>query len=95
MGRKKRVLAKMITMADLDADLEPGIPILELAGAERILIEKHTSMVTYTSNEICVKMQYGLLHIMGNCLLLERMTDEQLIIRGEITCIRIEKGGGC
>ena len=94
MSRKKRTLAKMISAADLDADLEPGLPILELAGAERILIEKHRSVITYTSDEICVKMPYGLLLIMGEVLRIEKMTDAQLIIEGVITCIRIEKGGG-
>ena len=93
MSRKKRILSKMISSADLDADLEPGLPILELAGSERILIEKHISVIAYTNVDIYIKMSYGLILIAGNGLLIEKMTDDQLIISGKIACIRIEKGG--
>lgn len=93
MSRRKHVLSKMIQAADLDADLEPGLPILELAGDKRILIEKHLSVVAYSGEAICVKMRYGLVYISGCNLLIEKMSGEQLVVQGNIDCIRIEKGG--
>lgn len=89
MSRNKSFLTRMITAANLDVDLVPGLPILELAGHDRLLIEKYLSVLEYQKDEICVKMEYGTLCITGINLQIERMVSDQLIILGAIRCIQI------
>lgn len=91
MSRNKHLLTRMIEAVSLDADLMPGLPILELAGPNRILIERHSSVLEYRNERICVKMEYGILCITGNGMQIKKMASDQLIILGEIRNIQIIK----
>lgn len=72
----------------------PGVPLVEIVGQRRVLIEKHCGVMAYSSVEICAKVKYGLVCVCGNSLQLAKMTKEQLVIIGQIEQIKLI-GGKC
>ena len=71
----------------------PGVPIVELAGDHRVLIENHRGVVEYGTESICVKVKYGLLCVRGSDMELAKMTKDQLVIAGKIETVTIQRKG--
>ena len=71
----------------------PGVPIVELAGDRRVLIENHRGVMEYGTERICVKVKCGILCICGQNMELARMTKEQLVIAGIIRSVTIQRRG--
>ena len=69
----------------------PGIPVVELAGDRRILIENHRGVIEYGNERICVKVKFGCLCICGNKMELAKMTKDQLVITGFIDSVMIQR----
>ena len=84
MTDKDRLLNKSAFRADLATESIPGIPLVEILGCQRVLIENHKGLTMYGCNEIRVKVSYGQLSICGSGLELASMTKQQLIITGQI-----------
>lgn len=93
MKQRKNLLERVITAAELEAQLQPKLPIVELAGDKRVLIENHYSVIQYSRQEICVKVSYGCVRILGAGLELTRMSREQLVVTGSICGIELQKRG--
>ena len=92
MAQSSLWVQRMADKADLHGEVLPGVPVVELAGDRRILIERHRGVSEYSGERICVRLSYGLLCISGCGMALTRMTKNQLIISGCINEIRIERG---
>lgn len=89
MKHKYDILHRVSAAADLPLEPLPGIPLLELAGENRVLIENHCGVTEYGCEEICVKVSYGKICVCGNRLELIQMTKHQLIITGVIEKISL------
>ena len=76
----------------MDADLQPHIPITEVVGTNRVLIENYISVTDYDTNRIYVEMEYGFIEISGIGLSIARLTKEQVLIEGEVDFIRLNRG---
>lgn len=87
--QRKRLLERVTAAADLAVEPIPGLPVLELAGENRVLIEHHQGVTGYSDVMICVKVQYGCLEINGCKLSLAYMSKEKLIITGRIDEIKL------
>ncbi len=94
MRGSKNIISKVIATAALDATLEPHIPIVEIAGNNHMLIENHISVIGYTSEIVSVKVNFGCIHVSGNNLIISKLTNEQLVIRGCIESIVLKHTGG-
>ncbi len=81
MEQKRRRLGSILPMAREEFT---GIPVVELAGKRRVLIEGHQGVTGYGAEEICVKMPYGRLVVKGCDLSLAHMSKERLVIFGTI-----------
>lgn len=75
------------------SDILSGIPVFELVGDHRALIENHNGVIEYGSERICVKVRYGKLCICGFDMELAKMTNDQLVISGTIQSILIKRKG--
>ena len=73
----------------------PGIPIVELAGDRRVLIENHRGVTEYSSETICVAVSFGHILVKGSCLEICRMTAHQMVICGSVERISLERRGRC
>lgn len=67
------------------------VPLVELAGEHRVLVENHHGVVVYEPFEIRVRVQYGYLLITGCKLRLVQMTKEKLVILGDIESICLQR----
>lgn len=76
-----------------DEEAMPVLPIVELAGDGRVLVENHLGVIQYTDNQVGIKMKYGVIQICGCSLLLEYMTKTRLVIIGRIDQILLHRRG--
>ena len=93
MERTRNWVQKIADSADLSSESLPGVPVVELAGDRRVLIERHRGVTGYSREEICVKVSYGQVCVCGCGLELKHMTKEQLVISGRIDCVRLLRRG--
>lgn len=92
MREKHGVLNKFALHADLPAEAIPGMPLVELLGCQRVLIENHKGVTMYGCKEIRVRVSYGQICICGSGLELARMTQQQLVITGQIEGLSLLRG---
>lgn len=93
MKQGKRFIEQLSAAADLQDEPIPGLPIIEVAGDRRVLIEHHCGVTEYGREQIAVKVKFGQVCVMGQCLELSKMTKEQLIISGTIEGIKLIRRG--
>ena len=93
MARSGDWLQHLADRTELESEALPGIPILEIAGDRRVLMEHHRGVTCYGTKEICVKMPYGHVAVMGSDLQLIRMSAQQLVINGNIDEIKLIRRG--
>ena len=91
MGRGRMFLERLAEEVQIGADSIPGQPIVEIAGGDRVLIENHQGIMGYSRERILVKVIYGCVCVSGCGLELLRMTREQLVIRGRIDGISLQR----
>ena len=92
MGRKGNLLQRVTNAADLPLEPVPAVPLVELLGDRRVLIENHKGVTAYGTQEICVKVSYGSICVCGDKLELAKMTAANLIITGRISGITVCRG---
>ncbi len=66
--------------------------LVELYGRERVLVEAHGGILSFSEDCIRVIATYGVLVIRGQKLWVCCMSREQLIIRGNIAQVELEVG---
>lgn len=92
MKYRERVLDHLALHADLPGEVLPGLPLVEVVGDSRVLVENHNGVTSYGCNEIRITVRFGHLCVCGNTLKLARMTRNQLVITGRIDSISLQRG---
>lgn len=64
-------------------------PLIEITGTNRVLIENHLGIVKYSTEEIDIKVSYGIVCISGSNLCLMKIGKEQLIIAGSFDSLKV------
>lgn len=90
---EKHLMERIIMAADLNDEPIPGLPLVEIAGDRRVLIEHHCGVTQYSRCRIGVRVKYGTVLIIGTQLELTQMTTYQLIITGKIESVQLERSG--
>lgn len=93
MTKGKDILRRLTRDEELQDQPPPGLPIVELAGNRRVLIENHRGVREYSRERIGVKVKSGLVVVCGQGLELSRMTRQLLVIQGTIEGVRLEGRG--
>ena len=93
MDRGRTFWERLADDVDLASEPLPGQPIVELAGERRVLIENHLCVKAYSRESILVKVKFGCICVCGSGLELARMTREQLLIRGKIDSVALQRRG--
>ena len=60
------------------------LPLVELCGDSRVLIENHSGVLSYGQNEITVRVSFGCVRVTGQNMRLAEMHRDQLVIFGQI-----------
>lgn len=90
---ERKWVQRLADTADLAGEPLPGVPVVELAGENRVLIEGHRGVSQYSREQITVKVRYGCVCIVGCGLELSRMSKEQLIVTGRIDAVKLIRRG--
>lgn len=91
MEKRGSILEKLAMAADLADESIPGLPLVEISGDIRVLIENHMGVTEYGKERIRVRVKFGDVCICGCALELSRMTKGQLIIRGRIDSVSLNR----
>lgn len=89
---RRDLLLKLTEGAGLPMEPVAHLPVIEIAGDRRVLIEHHKGVSEYSMDHICVKVSFGQVCIWGNSLEVSCMTSIQLMIRGSIHRVELVKG---
>ncbi len=92
MKEKRGFMDRFSSMSDLPLEPLPRVPLVELAGENRILVENHKGLAEYGCSEIQVKVSYGILCVCGRKLRIVNMTRQRVVIAGCIDNISIIRG---
>ena len=71
--------------------LASKIPLIELYGGKRILIENHCGVREYSDNLVCVNVKCGQVCVGGCNLKIALMSKERLVICGKIESVHIKE----
>lgn len=63
------------------------IPLVELCGRKRVLIENHLGIHGYTTCEIIIKVCFGFVYVHGENLKVTKICKEKLVISGIIDAV--------
>lgn len=89
----RRKLRDYLPENAVNPEILPVLPIVELAGSHRVLVENHLGVTQYSTQRIGVKMKYGQMQINGCGLILEQMTKVKLVVTGRIDSICLLREG--
>lgn len=89
MKAKGEWMQRLTEGMDLPAESVPGLPLVEISGEKRVLIENHRGVTQYGRDQICVRVRYGLVSVRGCELELARMSRERLVICGRIDSVSL------
>lgn len=68
-----------------------GLPVVEMTGDSAVLIEQHHGISAYSEEEVCIKVNLGILCVSGAGLTIRVMNHEKIVIYGKITSLKIER----
>lgn len=91
--RHFNLLQRLTDAADLSMEPLPGLPVVEIVGFGRVLIENHQGVREYGPDRIQIKVPCGLVCVLGDRLQLMKMSGTLLLIQGEIRCVELTEGG--
>ena len=93
MNRGNAIFRSFVGEGGLNAELIPGIPIMELCDQRRLLVENHQGIVGYSCNEIQIKVRFGRICVCGENLKLKQMCRNKLVITGKICTVNLQGRG--
>lgn len=64
-------------------------PVVEIVGQRRLLIEHHHGVLGYSLEEVCVRVEFGSIRILGCDLRIMQLSKEQLVICGRIDAVQM------
>jgi len=65
------------------------LPLIEVAGDRRVLVENHRGVQQYTPQCICIRVSFGDICVSGEALRLAQMSAGQLTIYGQIDSVKL------
>lgn len=93
MKHNKSIIQKITASREAIYDSLQKIPVVEIAGDRRVLIENHVGVMEYGDKRIGVRIAYGQLFVCGSDLQLVQITKEQLVILGRIDQVNLHREG--
>ena len=76
---------------DLEGEPVPGRSLIEVSGADRVLIENHLGVIRYSREEIGIRVKFGSVDICGCGLELCHMSRERLVVQGCIAAVTLHR----
>ena len=93
--KRTNLLERVKRKFELKDEPLPGIPLIEVLGSERVLVENHCGVIMYRYCEIKISVRYGCVCITGNDLQLTQMSKDRLVVTGVIECVHLTRRDRC
>lgn len=90
MPRRREILSKMA--AQMDPDGCGFLPVIEIVGNDRVLIESHCAVAEYSDTSILIRMGKRLVSVDGYDLYLAEINAHRLIVCGKIHGVSFSEG---
>lgn len=87
----KKQLARLSAMLDLPTELIAGVPKLELTGQSELVLDHHDGIEHYAEEEIVIRVNLGMIRVLGHGLYIRRMNSKQIAVYGTIRAVMIEE----
>ena len=91
MKQHPNITEKIVFGADLSGETIPGVPLIEIAGESRVLIENHCGVTVYSCNEIKIRVSYGYVCLVGRGLQLAHMSRHRVTVVGVIEKVVLDR----
>lgn len=88
MTQKVKFHPNVLKQTDDKHSVAFRMPLVEICGRNRVLIENHLGIYGYATEEITVKVRCGCIHVLGCNLRVSKVCKEKLIILGRIDSVR-------
>lgn len=88
---KKRFKEKVTNILELPKDVVLNIPRLTIIGNGSVMIENYKGIIEYESTRVRINTNSGIIKISGSRLSIKEMTDEDLILEGQIASLEFMK----
>ena len=92
MKKNQSILQRVIHGSELASTPLTAVPLIEVSGFEKVLIENHSAIASYDSQQICIQVKRGNIFVCGHELHLAYMSQEKLVITGIIENIQLIGG---
>ena len=86
---KRRSVTEVLTVGMQRSAV--GLPLVEIAGDCRVLVERHRGVLAYDHRKICIRLNFGVLQVCGCDLSIAHMTKAQLVIIGQIQTVVLQR----
>ena len=90
---RKMLISKLSGAVGLHSESILGMPVLELCGDDRILVENIRQVISFDENQIYVSVEFGFLCLEGECLLLDYLGENRILVKGKIATITVQRNG--
>lgn len=87
-----KIRGKIPELLDLPDQTISGVPIIEIYGDRRVLVEGRCTVVQYGSNCIKLRNACGTVCVHGCGLMMVELSQYQMIITGKVENISIARG---
>lgn len=91
MKQGKDFFKKITEVPEVDLEVLPGVPLIEIYDNRRVLIENHMGILNYSCREVQIRMRYGCICVCGEQLKLMKMSKHDLVITGCIGALSLRR----
>lgn len=88
MKKKEPASFRVARALDMPLDVICDVPRIELMGNSSVNIENFRGILDYSEKCIKINTTVGIVEINGEDILIESITDESIMLKGEFTGIR-------
>lgn len=87
---KKRIKTRLNKILEIPREISENTPKLTILGFDEMLIENYKGILEYEDFFIRIKTNIGIININGFNLNLNQITDEDILVKGNIENIDFE-----
>lgn len=91
--RRRHLVQRAVQATGMPEDIVLGMPRILLRGKSQLLLENHQGVIEYSSDRLRIRTMLGVVTVVGDCLMLSELGENDLMISG--TVHSLDLGGGC
>ena len=88
---KKNKLSKINKILEMPSEITSSIPKITNLGFKKMMIENYKNILEYQDFFIRINTSIGIININGIGMKMEEMTEDDIIVEGEIDSIDFER----